>query len=268
MINFKTSFWSCVLVTIIFFMGAGLIYAEENSGDMNSMNQWNFLLGGGYGYSESRANLIEVKAEIQFVFSSKIYFGLGIGYLSNSDDDHMEGNINSMQRRGMDGGMMVDTMSEMSGGFLGHKHDFSVIPLTAGLYYSLPVNSRLNIFMNGGVGYYWGSFNDITKQKNSAFGPHAGLGVEYKITSRITALAQGVYRFVNLNGFSSELHPGFKEGMNDNEHEEGAWHFHHDEGEYHFHDYYEDPEQMMNNPSPFNIRLNGFSLRMGIKFGF
>ena len=164
--------------------------------------------------------------------------------------------------------MMDDVEFRMTGGFSGHQHDFAVIPFTASLYYSLPVNSRIDIFMSGGAGYYWGSFKDISKQKKNAFGPHTGLGVEYKITSRITAMAYGVYRFVNLDGFTSELHPGYRVGIGGEENEEGFWLYHHSQGEYHFHESHEDLELMMEDNAPFNISLNGFSLRMGIKFGF
>ena len=268
MINIKSSFWSRFLLTAVFFLGVGLIYADGKSGDVKSINQWNFFLGGGYGYSESRAGLIDMQAELQFSVSSSVYFGLGIGYLSDSDADHMGGNFNFMSRGRHSGGMMHGSMPGMTGGFLGHQHDFSVFPLTASLYYALPVSARIDIFMSGGAGYYWASFHDISKQKKNAFGPHAGLGVEYKITSRIKAIAYGLYRFVNLEGFMSELHPGFRDGMEENSHEEGYWHLHHHENEYHFHETQDMTEQMMRDSSPFNIRLNGFSLRAGIKFGF
>ncbi len=268
MINLKSSLWSFILLITLFFLGVGLIYAEENPEDVKSINRWNFFLGGGYGYSESRAGLIEVQAEVQFNVSSNVYFGVGIGYLSDSDNDHMDGNFDFMSGRRMGGGMMHDGTQSMTGGFSRHRHNFTVIPLTVSVYYALPVSARIDVFMSGGAGYYWASFNDISKQKNIAFGPHAGLGVEYKITNRITAVAHGLYRFVNLEGFMSELHPGFREGMEENEHEEGSWHLHHDDDEYHFHDTYEISEQMMRDSSPFNIRLNGFSLRAGIKFGF
>ncbi len=261
--------WNILTLAVFFLIGSGVIHAEHGEKDSNSaINRLNLFLGGGYGYSESRMGLIDVKAEVQFAFSSKVYFGVGIGYLSDSDHDHMEGDFNFMSRRRRSGGMMDDMGHGMTGGFSGHQHDFTVIPLTASLYYSLPVNSRIDIFMSGGAGYYWGAFSDISKQKKGAFGPHAGLGVEYKITRRITAVAHGVYRFVNMGGFTSELHPGFREGMEENEHEEGYWHLHHDVDKYYFHETYENLDQMMRDSSSFNIRLNGFSLRAGIKFGF
>jgi len=262
MTNLKSSFWSRFLLMVLFFLGAGLIYAQENSEDLKSINRWNFFLGGGYGYSESRAGLIDVQAEVQFTISSNVLFGLGIGYLSDSDSDHMGGHFNNIS-----GGMMGGRQN-MTGGYNGHRHDFRVIPLTLSLYYFLPVNSRIDVFMTAGAGYYWVSLNDVSTQRQNALGPHTGFGFEFKVADRITILAQGVYRFVNLDGFTSELHPGYREEMGGEEHVEGFWHHHHGHGEYHFHESHEEQEQMMEDNTPFNISLNGFSLRAGIKFGF
>lgn len=52
------------------------------------------------------------------------------------------------------------------------------------------------------------------------------------------------------------------------EHEEGFWHFHHHEEEWHFHGQNENEQQMIMDVPPFDISLNGISLRIGIKFGF
>jgi hypothetical protein len=112
------------------------------------------------------------------------------------------------------------------------------------------------------------SFRDISTQEKNAFGPYAGFGFDLKMADRIVIVAEGIYRFVNLKGFTNELHSGFREGMEGEEHEEGFWHYNHDHGEYHFHESHEDQAQMMLDSPAFNISLNGFSLRAGIKFSF
>jgi hypothetical protein len=172
----------------------------------------------------------------------------------------MSGNIGGMGG-GMMGGMGGEDFSE-------HNHDFKVIPITLSLYYVLPVNHKLDIFMVGGAGYYLSSFRDISTQEKNAFGPYAGFGFDLKMADRIVIVAEGIYRFVNLKGFTNELHSGFREGMEGEEHEEGFWHYNHDYGEYHFHESHEDQAQMMLDSPAFNISLNGFSLRAGIKFSF
>lgn len=256
----KLIFFSFIFLGLLFLLGTVMIYAEPGQGVSSSgLSRLNFSLWGGYAHSESRSGMVDVKAEIQFSLSSNIRVGFGIGYLSDSDHMHMGGNIG-----GMSGGMMGGQM----GGFSGDGHDFRVIPLTLSLYYVLPVNHKLDIFMVGGGGYYLSSFRDISSQEENAFGLHAGFGFDLEIADRITIAAEGIYRFVNLKGFTSELHPGFREGMEGEEHEEGFWHYNHSQGEYHFHESHEDQAQMMIDSPPYNISLNGFSLRAGIKFSF
>ncbi len=50
----------------------------------------------------------------------------------------------------------------------------------------------------------------LVSQKENGFGPHVGFGFDLEIADRIKIVAEGIYRFVNLKGFTGELHPGFK----------------------------------------------------------
>jgi len=260
----KLRFFGYVSFGLIFLLSSITVYSQpDQESSSSSLSRVNFSLGGGYAHSESRRGMVDVKAEIQFSISSNIRAGLSVGYLSDSDNRHMGGNIG-----GMSGGMMGGMMDSQMGSFSGHSHDFRVIPLTLSLYYVLPVNPKVDIFMVGGGGYYLSSFRDISRQEKNALGAHAGFGFDFKVANRIMIVAEGIYRFVNLEGFTSELHPGFREGIDSEEHQEGFWHYHHHHEEWHFHEEHEDQEQMMMDSSNFNISLNGFSLRAGIKFSF
>jgi hypothetical protein len=260
----KSIFFSFVSLGILFYSGTVMIYAEPGQGMSTSgLRRVNFSLWGGYAHSESRGIMIDVKAEIQFSLSSNIKAGFGIGYLSDSDNMHMGGAIG-----GMSGGMMGGHMGGHTGSFYGDGHDFRVIPLTLSLYYILPVSHKLDIFMVGGGGYYLSSFRDISTQENNSIGTYAGFGFDLEIADRIEIIAEGIYRFVNLKGFTNELHPGFREGTEGGGQEEGFWHYNHSQGEYHFHESHEDQAQMMIDSPSYNISLNGFSLRAGIKFKF
>ncbi|MGB6866056.1 MAG: hypothetical protein WBE11_10230 [Candidatus Aminicenantaceae bacterium] len=243
----------------IIFLGSTLIYAVSAEDIQNpNYRRVSFSIGGGYAHSESVGNMVDLNVEIQFSLSSNVRFGFGVGYLNGSDGMHMGGNFNHMQ-----GGMMGDFM----GGFTEHNHSLRVIPLTLSLYYVLPVSPKLDMFMFGGGGYYIGSYKDQTSQNESVFGPHIGLGLDWKIAERITIVAEGLYRFANIKGFTSELHEGFREEM-EGEHEAGFWHFHHHEEEWHFHEEHENQQEVLMDVPPFDISLNGISLRVGIKFGF
>lgn len=98
------------------------------------------------------------------------------------------------------------------------------------------------------------------------FGPYAGFGFDFNVADRIVIVTEGIFRFASLQNFTSELHPGFSNDTD--EQVEGFWHFHHGHGEWHFHEEHEDLDQMMNETSLFNINLNGFSIRAGIRFTF
>ena len=225
-----------------------------------------FSLGGGYAYSEALGGMTDILAELLVSLSSVFRIGFGLGYITDSDSSHMGGNFGQFMGRGMMGSGTMN--GDFRGGFASPDHSFRVVPLTVSMYYSIPVLPRLNAYILAGGGYYMGSYRDISTQKNNAFGPHLGLGGEFRIAHRLSVSVEGFYRFVNLQGFSSELHPGFMENEAVNEHEEGSWHFHHHSEDWHFHEEHEDEILRMDEFSEFNINLNGFSLRFSLRFGF
>lgn len=102
-----------------------------------------------------------------------------------------------MDMGGHGGGMM--------GGFSGHNHHLQVLPVTLSPYYRLPVNSKVNVFMIGGGGYYLGAYRDVTTQWEGVFGPHVGLGFDFSLAENIGLVAEGVYRFATFGNFSSEI---------------------------------------------------------------
>ncbi|MHA2062148.1 MAG: hypothetical protein ACW963_07665 [Candidatus Sifarchaeia archaeon] len=214
-----------------------------------------FFLGGGFAHSESRGGMIDLKSELQFSISKKIRFGLGIGYMSDFHGMHMSG------------GMMGGMMGGMNNGFSGHRHSFRVVPITSSIYYLLPLSPNVDVFMTGGGGYYIASFRDVSTENKNAFGPHVGIGFDFKATHKINIITEAVYRFVNLKDFTSQLHQGFRE-LEGEQHEDGFWHFHHQHEEWHFHEEHEDEIQVLEDSSPFNISLNGFSIRAEVRFGF
>jgi len=165
------------------------------------------------------------------------------------------------------GGMMGGSLIRDGGGFIEYAQDLKVVPLTLSLYYILPVSRSANAFMTGGFGYYLSRFRDVSTQKKSAFGFHAGIGFEFKLSERVRIVTEGLYRFVNFRGFRSELREGIfiDEG---GEIRTGYWHFHHDQNDYLFHGMEEDWAEMMTDTGPFDINLSGMSLRAGLRFSF
>lgn len=228
-----------------------------------SENRAGFSMTGGYAHADTMGAMIDLNLEFQFSLSSRMKVGLGAGYLSGNDDMHMSGKFVNMP-----GGMMGGMNEFMWGGFSGHRHNMKTIPVTLSLYYILPLNHKFDVFMMGGGGYYFASYKDRSTQKKSSFGPHFGFGLNFRVSGRIAIVAQGIYRFVSLDGFMSELHEGFLQDLESGEHVEGFWHFHYRDEAWHFHEEHESEQQTLYDVAPFDISLNGIALRVGIRFLF
>lgn len=243
-----------VILGIVILLGSTIIFAGvEGESYKFSEKRINLTMIGGYAHSEGLGGMADLNLEIQFSLSSYVRTGLGVGYLSGNDDMHISGYFDNMQVEmmgGMGGGMMD--------GFSGHGHNLKIVPITLSLYYFLPINPKLDIFMLGGWGYYIGSDRDQSTQNESSFGPHVGLGLDFKVSERVEIVAEGFYRFVSLKGFLRKLHEGFREGMVGEEYDE----------EWHFHEEHENEQHTLMDVPSFDISLNGISLRVGIKFGF
>ena len=252
-----------VTLMLLTFLTLPFSYAQQSQEIYtSSTSRAGFFLGGGYVHSESRSGMVGLKAELQLSLSQKVRLGLGIGYMSDTDVMHMGGDIGS-RSDGMMGGMM----GGMNAGFSGHRHSFRVVPITLGIYYLLPLSPRVDVFMTGGGGYYFASFSDVSTENKNALGPHVGIGFDFKATNKLSIIAESIYRFINFKNFTSQLHPGSRD-LEGEQHEDGFWHFHHHQDKWYFHEEHEDEMQMLLDSSSFNISLNGFSIRAGIKFSF
>jgi len=138
----KIKIFGFVSLGLLFMLNSVTGYGQQAQVSSSTLRGLNFFLGGGYAHSESRSGLVDVKAEIQLSLSSTIRAGFGVGYMSDSDNMHMSGNLG-----GMAGGMMGGMTGGMSGSFTGHSHQFRVIPFTLSLYYALPLNPQFDLYM-------------------------------------------------------------------------------------------------------------------------
>ncbi len=253
-----------LLVVVLLGFGSKSVSAKSNRNqervDSRSIA---VIFNGGYAGSESRGGMVDMKAEILFSLTANLRVGLAVGYLSDTNGMHMGGMFG-----GMSGPMIGGMIGNFQGGFSDQTHAFRAVPVTLNLYYFLPVNNKIDVYLLGGSGYYFGAFRDITTQRENAFGAHTGFGIDFKLTQRIVFSAESAYRFVSFKGFQDELHPGYREGMDGEEHEEGFWHHNYQMEEYHFYSSNQGNEQMHRDLQSFNISLNGLSLRAGIKFRF
>jgi len=252
---------SLLLILILFLlegMAVSAISAQENRAEWRSIS---IGLLGGYGHSETQGGMADLKAEILFPLSRSLSLGFGSGYLSGSDQRHGMGNA------GMMGGMMGGMMDGQGGISMGLDHSFRSTPLTLTAYLRRPLGYSAVVILQGGIGYYWSNYRDITVQRKQAFGPHFGLGADFRIARNVLVVGEANYRFVSIKGFEADLHPGFD--LDDQGHPmDGFWYFDQADGGYHFRLDDGHMDEFRRGLPRFDIILSGFSLRAGLRFGF
>jgi hypothetical protein len=205
--------------------------------------------------------MVDLRAEILFSVSRSLEFGVGLGYLTGFEQMH------GAEFGGMMGGMTGGTMDSRGGISMGFDHSFRSTPLTLTAYLRRPLGYSAGVMLLGGVGYYFGSYRDISVQRKQAFGPHFGVGSDLRIARHVRAVAEVSYRFINFKGFIFDPHPGFD--FDEIGHRmEGFWYFDQADDRYHFRMDDGHMEEFIRGLPSFDIRLNGFSLRAGLRLGF
>ncbi len=110
------------------------------------------------------------------------------------------------------------------------KHAASAIPIKLGGYYTLPLNSKFNLFLNVGLGYYFAKSSFYKHHLSSSFGPacmiytknekydlsskgfgfYGGVGFEFSICENWALVIEGQGRYVKLKNLKgSKLNSDF-----------------------------------------------------------
>ncbi len=217
----------------------------------------------------------DLEGELRLDISPKFALSIGTGYIAGKNKSEFE------------------TTGPPQSPF-GYQHKFSfepkikIIPLKLGIYYTLPLRFGINLFLNGGLGYYfskayllkyhmllyggWGEDYDEYDVSSNGLGVYGGIGFERNIGKSFALVLefQGRYaRIKNLKGKRS-YYPAWQPPIE----EEGILYV----GERHLTNYGYDryrPELIISPSRPSgdefrNIReavldLSGFSLRAGIR---
>jgi hypothetical protein len=228
------------LISLYLSGGASLI----NGGDLNGLirgysnyiKDWNAYYQTDYSIVWKEFRWIQNwKAEVLLNLSNSFSLGLGVEYLI-----------------GIQKGTMV--LNDASSGTLNEtsdyynyslEDDFSswpqprliVIPLTCDLYYFIPVGKKAEVFVKGGVSYYWAKLkyrefslqgyryradyygNDGTfwyswidnysdndtltyEAKCKQLGYQAGIGLDLKVFPLVSLVVEANYRYVNFKDWS------------------------------------------------------------------
>lgn len=219
------------------------------------IQRFSISMNGGFGMLEGHRRLMDLKTELQYGFGRSFRLGLGLGYLNEVEgrgDDR--GRYDRRPGLGGNQGWNVPRMNRDD-----VNRDFRVIPVTLNAYYILPGGGKWNLFMSGGGSYNFAALRGPAEiQHKRAWGGQAGMGLEFRLGAKIQVTAEGGYRFVRFHGFEAPrvnptillgdagpLENWIRRGMNALINGFFA------------------PEP----PRRFDISLNGFSCRLGLKFG-
>lgn len=214
-------------------------------------------LMGRYSHSESQGGIADLKAEVLFSVSRSLKIGFGFGYLSSSNQMHGSGS----------GGMMGGMMGGGAGLAMGLDHSFRSTPLTLTAYWRKPLGNSAGAVLLGGMGYYWSRYGEISVQRKEAFGAHLGLGADLRIGRNVLVIGEVSYRFARFKGFRADPQPGSV--FDEQGHRmDGFWYFDRGDGQYHFRADDGHMDEFMRNLPSFDINLNGFSLKAGLRLGF
>jgi hypothetical protein len=126
--------------------------------------------------------------------------GIGSGYIWISE--------------GVDSSLIKETTGSVT---TTHTHDteISAIPLTASIYYFLPVSSKTKVSLSVGTGYYFTKLIDQYRLENdmgywftrspnassSGLGFHGGLGLELSVSRGVAIILEGFGRHAKIKGF-------------------------------------------------------------------
>lgn len=147
----------------------------------------------------------EYGGEIVVKLIGGIGIGVGAGYIQRSSETEM-----SLEEP------LVGSINFSS------KPDFSAIPVTLSLYYFLPSPPLVDIYLNGGVGYYFGKtkhtlridteitglptdwIETVGEIKDQGIGFHGGLGLEFSMGSNIGLFVEGKGRYCKLKSWEGD----------------------------------------------------------------
>lgn len=152
-----------------------------------------------------------LEGELRWDISSKYALSIGIGYIYGENENYFE----------FQGPFPFQSIFDSSQNYI-IKSGVKTIPLKLGIYYTVPLRSRINLFFDTGIGYYisksslykqhwsssYGGYLIIyTKEERynltaNTFGFHAGAGFEFDIANNLALLLeiQGRYARINLKG--------------------------------------------------------------------
>lgn len=246
------------------FLGdvAGL-FGGTKEGELKKLNKWGYDLEG----------------EIIMNLTENFGIGVGAGYIQKRSTDSWA----SARKEIIFGVGMTISL----------KPEFSAIPINLSVYYFSSVAPSVNIFLYGGLGYYFGKVTASAtlvqdfilappqlwseelkiEAKDQNFGLHGGIGLEFNVAPKIALFIEGKGRYCKLKSWKGD---GTITSGGNTERESGTIWFAEIEVEpatgiyipFIFPSEEEPSEDDARNVRKFEADLSGISLKVGIRIKF
>jgi opacity protein-like surface antigen len=148
---------------------------------------------------------LDFEGELVFNLSTNFGVGLGVGYQKRSKESPLEMALEPLMRAAIT-----------------WEPELTIIPVNLSGYYFFPIGSKMNFFLKAGIGYYFAKVSlrlreeyesflgldgweeDEYEAKDSGFGFHSGLGIEYNLTGTISLFAEGKGRYLKITDWEFE----------------------------------------------------------------
>jgi opacity protein-like surface antigen len=215
----RASFWACVAVPMSLLLLAWPQAGNASLFEIKIYGGYNYLDGGDLNVGMS--GWLEAYKELGGLWGvnpqgdyQPFHGGLDIG-------GDLILHITPIVGIGLGGGLIqVGSNTEVTfpGGQLRLKPRVTVIPLRAGIYFSLPVGSLVSLSLNGGAEYYLAKFKYTNREEGPTYwkqsesnldsrgkvGFFGGAGIEIKLSRNISFLLEGRGRIGRVDGFEGE----------------------------------------------------------------
>lgn len=199
-------------------------YGSMVVGDLNIVNEdidsiYTFYSSQWGVTKEGELKTLNVGAEyeVEFVINltEKFGIGVGIGYIPRKERSRIKFEAQ-------------DEYSQVNAAF-SLKSEINAIPIKLSAYYFHPINSKVKIYLNGGVGFYlgrskyldresWGYYSyynglwvgeegwveQEVELKDNALGFQGGIGFELSVIKNMALFAEGAGRYAKLNDWNGE----------------------------------------------------------------
>jgi len=213
---------------------------------------------------------LDFDGELIVDLTDNIGIGLGVGYIQRKKDSET---------------IFMEPLGTVT---ITGEPKITVIPIKLSAYYFYPIASRLNIFLNGGIGYYFGNITfgfgsdvsaieetfwtkNVIEAKDDGIGFHGGIGFEYNMAKNFAFFVEGAGRYTKLKNWEGDITITDSDGYTDKS-SGTVWYY---ETEF-FGKYYPTIDVAKDKPTYPDIKnvrkfegdLSGFSFRAGIRVKF